>query len=212
MDVDAAGTEALVSAAREQGVRKVVYLSGVGADADASRPWFRAKGLAEESVRSSGLAFAIVRPSWTYGPGDRSLNRFVDILRILPGFFPQLGPGDQRINPVFIDDVARLVAVVVSGDAADGKIIEVGGPEILTLDDIIRVTMRAVGREKPILHVPLGLARLGGSLLELLPGQLLSEGAVEFVAQSAVADLGTLRSLFPGLSGRPLGQALATYL
>ena len=212
MDVDADGTRLLVDAASAQGVHKIVYVSGVGADPNARQTWFHAKGIAEESIRSSGLPFAIVRPSWTYGPGDSSLNRFVDILRVLPGVFPQLGPGDQRINPVFIDDVAGLVAQAVSGDILDGQTVEIGGPEILTLDDIIRVAMRVIGREKPIVHVPLGLARLGAGLLEMLPGQILSRDAVEFVTHPAVADLEGLREVLPRLSMVRLADALATYL
>jgi len=212
MGVDAAGTRAVVDAARGQGVRKIVYVSGVGADPHARQAWFRAKGLAEDSIRSSGLAFAIVRPSWTYGPGDRSLNRFVRMLRVLPGIFPQLGPGDQRLNPVFIEDVAWLVAEAATGDILDGETVEIGGPRILTLDDIIRIAMRVTGREKPIVHAPLAAARLAGFLLEFVPGQILSRDAVAFVTQSAIAESGEIGRLFPGHRTRSLEEMLPRYL
>lgn len=212
LEVDAAGTSALVRAAAEAGARKVIYLSGVGADPASARSWYRAKGLAEQAVAASGLVHAVVRPSWVYGPGDVSLNRFVRLLRTLPGPFPQLGSGDQRINPVFISDVARLVALAASGPAADGATLEIGGPEVLTMDEILRLVMRVIGREKPILHVPLELARLGGLLLEPLPGQLLSRDAVDFVVQSAVADNTELLRRFPEFELQPMEGALASYL
>ena len=88
--VDAAGTEALVAAAVLAGVRRLVYVSGAGAAADASRHWFRAKWRAEEAVRGSGITYTIFRPSWIYGPGDHSLNRFLGMSRWLP-FVPQIG-------------------------------------------------------------------------------------------------------------------------
>ena len=77
--VDAAGTEALVAAAKLAGVGHIVYISGAGAEPNAARHWFRAKWRAEEAVRGSGGAYTIFRPSWVYGPGDRSLNRFLGI-------------------------------------------------------------------------------------------------------------------------------------
>ena len=210
--VDAGGTEAIVDAAGPAGVERIVYLSGVGADPDSERTWFRAKGLAEAAVSGSGLVWSIVRPSWTFGPGDASLNRFVDLIRLVPFVFPQLGPGTQRINPVFIEDVARLVRVCVGGVTGDGATIEIGGRVVLTIDEIIEATMRAVGRVKPIVHVPIELAKLGGAAAELLPGQLLSRDAIDFITQSAIADLAELDRLLPGFELRTLEEAIATYL
>lgn len=212
LDVDALGTAALVRAAVEGGVKKFIYLSGVGADRASPRSWFRAKGLAEESVAESGLTYAIVRPSWVYGPTDVSLNRFVQMIRLVPGVFPQLGAGDQKINPVFVSDVARLVADIAGGPAADGTIIEIGGPAILTMDEILRVAMRVIERKKPIVHVPASFAKLGGLLLELMPGQLFSRDTVDFVTQPAVADNSELLRRFPGFELRELQGALSTYL
>ena len=212
MEVDARGTEAMVSAARQAGVRRFVYLSGVGADPSSDRPWFRAKGLAEAVVEGSGLRYAIVRPSWTYGPGDSSLNKFVDLIRCVPFVFPQLGSGKQRINPVFIDDVARLVVDVVEGDAAELATIEIGGRNVMTIDEIIRATMRVLGRVKPIVHVSSGLASGAAACLELLPGQLLSRGAIDFITQSAIANLQQLDRTFPGFELAGFEAAIVSYI
>ena len=212
MEVDAKGTRALVDAAVAAGVRKFVYLSGVGADEASDRNWFRAKGIAERAVRESGLEHVVIRPSWTYGPGDVSLNRFVDIIRKVPLFFPQLGDGSSQINPVFVDDVGRLVARTVTGGSADGEVVEIGGRETMTLDEVIRRTAAALDKARHIVHVPLDLVRCAGSVLERLPGQLLSRGAVEFITGSAVADLSALDRVYPDFELRTFDEAVASYL
>jgi NADH dehydrogenase len=210
-DVDARGTANVVAAGGDAGVRRIVYLSGVGADPDSDRPWFRAKAMAEAAVSGGEPAFTIVRPSWVYGPGDRSLNVFARILRLLPGAFPQLGPGDQRINPVWVGDLAAAVARTLETPAAIGARFELGGPITYTMDGIIQTLMDAMGRRKPIVHVPMGLLRVGAALAELVPGQLFSRGALEFATQGAVADLASLRRVLPDLPLTPMSEALGHY-
>lgn len=210
--VDAEGTRNLVSAAEATGVGKLVYLSGVGADASATESWFRAKGMAEAVVRDARPTGIIVRPSWVYGPEDRSLNRFAAILRWVPFAFPQLGDGSQRINPVFVGDLAELVVRSVLEETANGATIEIGGPVTYTMDMIVRLLMEAMDREKPIVHLPVEPARIGASLAELLPGRPFSRDAVRFVTQGAVADLSVLRRLFPTLDLTPMPRALARYV
>lgn len=212
MEVDARGTAALVDAAVEGGVRKLLYVSGVGADPGSDRAWYRAKGLAEAAVQASGLTHVIVRPSWVYGPEDRSLNRFVDLVRGVPLLFPQLGDGRGRISPIHVDDLARLVCEAALGTAGDGLTLEAGGPEVLTLDEVVRTAMIALGRTKPILHIPITLVKLGAALLERLPGQLLSRDAVDFVTQDGVADSAVARDRFPSFRPRTLAAGLETYL
>ncbi|MDX1578337.1 MAG: hypothetical protein R3266_07620, partial [Gemmatimonadota bacterium] len=160
----------------------------------------------------SGLAWAIVRPSWAYGPDDASLNRFVTVIRTVPFVFPQIGSGQQRINPIHIDDVSELAARAALDSRADGHVLEAGGPQTLTLDEIVRAAMRRLGREKPILHVPLGLVKLAAGFLELFPGQVLSRDAVDFVTQSGVADISTARRCFADFDPRDLERGLAEYL
>ena len=212
MEVDARGTAALVEAAAEAGVRKLVYLSGVGADPGSARTWYRAKGLAEASVRDSGLDHVIVRPSWVYGPEDRSLNRFIALIRGIPLVFPQLGDGSGRISPIHVDDLADLVCEATLGSAGDGLTLEAGGPQVLSLDDVVRAAMAALGRRRAILHIPAGLAKLAAACAELLPGQVLSRDAVDFVTQDGVADSDLARRRFPAFRPRDLATGLAEYV
>lgn len=212
MEVDARGTLRTVRAAAQVGVRRFVYLSGVGADPDAPEPWFRAKGVAEQAVAASGMAGVRIRPSWVYGPEDVSLNRFVTVLRRVPLFFPQLDRGDQRINPLFVEDLAPVVADAATAERAEGVVFEIGGPVTYSMDEIIRLVMEATGRHKPIVHFPLPLLRAGAAVLERVPGQLLSRDAVRFVTQGAVADNARFRELFPDATLTPMPEALGRYL
>ena len=212
MDVDARGTQSLARAARRAGVPKIVYLSGVGADVFSNRIWCRAKGLAEEAVREAGPRWTIVRPSWVYGPDDVSLNRFVGLIQKIPFFFPQLGSGSQQITPLYIDDLAALVRNVVVDDAGDGTVLEAGGPQTVTLDEIIATVMRVLGQEKPIVHIPLRLAKLAAKSLELFPGQILSADAIDFLTQDGIADTEEISRCFPNFRPRKLAIALEDYL
>ena len=204
------GTERLVRAATRAGVRRFVYCSGAGADPNAAKVWFRAKWFGEEAVRTSGLAHCILRPSWAYGPEDRALNRFVAFHRRLP-FVPVVGDGQQRLQPVLIDDVAEALARGADPDGPAGTF-EIGGPEVMTMDQVLETMMEVRGRRKPLVHVPAVLPKLAGFFLRVLPKPPLSPDAVDFLTGDALADTGPLLRAFQGLRLTPLGEGLARYL
>jgi NADH dehydrogenase len=210
-EIDAAGTERLVTAARAAGVRRYIYLSGAGAAPDARYHWFRAKWRAEEAVRGSGIPYVILRPSWVYGPEDHSLNRFLAMSRSLP-FVPMIGDGNrQRLQPVFIDDVGRAVAGVVENRATDGRAFELGGPEVLTMNEIVRTALEVMGRRRWLLSAPKGLMKALAALLRFLPGPPLTPDAIDFITMDALADSSALVETL-GLRLTPLREGLATYL
>ena len=208
--VDAGGTEALVAAAKASGVRRIVYMSGAGAAPDATKHWFRAKWRAEEAVRASGIAYTIFRPSWIYGPGDRSLNRFLGMSRFLP-FVPQIGNGSQLLAPVFVGDIGALVADALASGAAANMTLEVGGPATVTMDEVIRTALRVLHRRRFILHTPVVLMKVATAPLTLLPSPPMTPSAIDFVVQAAPVDTGPLREVLPR-KFMPLSEALATYL
>jgi NADH dehydrogenase len=192
------------------GVGRFVYASGSGAAPDAAKVWYRAKWGGEQAVLASGVPAAIVRPSWVYGPEDRALNRFVAFHRRLP-FVPVVGNGRQRLQPVFVDDVA---AVLARGAAPDGPtgVYEIGGPEVMTMDEVLATMMSVIGRRKPLVHIPALVPKLAGSLLRLLPKPPLSPDAVDFLTGDAVANTTSLVEAFPDIHLTPLRDGLMTYL
>jgi uncharacterized protein YbjT (DUF2867 family) len=192
--VDYAGAVALLDAARSSGVRHFIYISGAAANEASNHPAFRAKGRAERAIRESGLDYTIFRPSLVYGVGDRVLSGFAQLMRVVP-VFPVPGTGSQKIQPVLVDDLAACVALALSSKGRNGTF-EVGGPELMTFDEMVRLIMEITGRRRPIVHIPEGLMRLVGAMLEKLPTPLLTRDAVTFVTADNACDIGPLRAEF----------------
>ncbi len=210
-EIDAAGTERLVLAAKEAGVKRYIYLSGAGAAPDAGYHWFRAKWRAETAVRESGIPYVILRPSWIFGPEDVALNRFLGMSRFLP-FVPMIGDGNrQRLQPVFVDDVGRAVAEAVDNPAAENQVLAIGGPAVLTMNEIVRTALRVAGRRRLLLSAPKGVMKLAATFLQFMPGPPLTPDAIEFITQDALADPAEVQSKL-GITVTPLPEALATYL
>ncbi len=208
--VDAEGTENLVRAAKAAGVKRCVYLSGAGAAPEGPH-WFRAKWRAETAVRESGLTYTILRPSWVYGPEDRSLNRFLSMSRFLP-FVPLIGNvGKQRMQPVFVDDVGRAVAESLDNPAAANQIFELGGPEVMSMTEVVRAALQVAGRKRLLLSSPKAVMKLVASVLQFAPGRPLSPDAVDFITGDALGDSAAIQRAL-GLRLTPLREGLATYL
>jgi NADH dehydrogenase len=210
-EVDAKGTENLVRAAKEAGAKRYVYLSGAGTAPDAPYHWFRAKWRAEVAVRESGLLHTIFRPSWIFGPEDKALNRFLGMSRFLP-FVPLIGSaGKQRLQPVFIDDVGRAVAEALIHPTADNQVFEIGGPDVLTMKEIVGAALEVSGRRRLLLSAPKPVMKLAASVLQFMPGRPLTPDAVDFITMDALADP-TRAEITLGIKMTPLREALATYL
>jgi NADH dehydrogenase len=208
--IDAQGTARLVAAAVEAGVGRVVYISGAGAAPDAERHWFRAKWRAEEAVRASGITYTIIRPTWIFGPRDVSLNRFLGFARRLP-FVPLTNAGGQLLAPVFIDDAASLAADALVDPAAADQVFELGGPETMTMREIVRRALQVAGLRRPILPGPTPLLKLAAWPLSFLPTPPLTPSAVDFINQPATVDLAPLMERMPRRL-TPFEEGLATYL
>ena len=208
--VDYQGTVNQVEAAKQAGVARFVYVSGVGAAQDASQHWFVSKWKAEEAVRTSGITHVIVQPTWVYGPEDVSLNRFMGFAKRLP-FIPTFGNGQQLMQPIFVDDLARIIADALDNPDANDQTFEAGGPDQLSMDDVVRTALEVTGKKRPIFHQPAAVGKLMATLLQVLPGPPLTPDSIDFITNEAVADNAALERVFaPKLT--PLREALATYM
>jgi len=206
--VDYGGTVALLEAAKACSVERFIYISGVAADEQSGHPAFRAKGRAEREIRESGLSYTIFRPSLVFGPGDSTVNLFVKTLRFAP-VFAVPGTGRQRLQPVFVDDLAACVTLALTDDQrARNETFEVGGPEPMTFDDLIRLLMDVTGRHRPIVHVPEGMMRAAGFLAEKLPRPKFSRDAVSFVTADHVCNIAPLVEKL-GIKLTPVRQAMS---
>lgn len=187
--VDYIGTTNQVDAAKTAGVKRFVYVSGVGAAPTVEQHWFRFKWLAEQHVMLSGLEWTIVRPTWVYGPGDHSLNKIVGFGKFLP-FIPLFSDGKQDMQPVFIDDLARVIADAATLPEGANELFEVGGPQVMSMNEVINTSLEVQGKKRPILHQPVIVGKALGTIASFLPvaKKQLSSDAVEFIIQPAVAD------------------------
>ncbi len=177
--IDYGGAVALIDAAKQAGVDQFIYISGAAADENSTHPGFRAKGRAERAIRESGLTWTILRPSLVYGPEDKVVNGLARALRFAP-VFGVPGTGRQKVQPVLVDDLAACVMLAVSGRGRNATY-EIGGPDLMTFDEMMRIIMDASGHRRPLFHIPEGVMRGVGGLLEKLPKPLLSHDAVTFV-------------------------------
>lgn len=208
--VDAEGTENLCEAIKKTKINRVVYISGAGTDPHRPEPWFRAKVRAEAAVKNLGRDFVILRPSWVYGPGDRSLNRFVQFAKILP-FVPVIGNGLSRVSPLFIEDLARVCVKALTYSTAKNKIIDIGGPHIMTMNEVQQTVLDVLGKRKPLFHQPVGLMKIVGSVAEFLPKPPLSREAIAFITMDIPVDCKTAEKIFD-MRFTSLRDALMGYL
>jgi NADH dehydrogenase len=209
-EVDLKGTRHQVDAAEDAGVKRFVYVSGVGASKFAEQHWYRYKWEAEKYVEDSGMQWVVVRPTWVYGPDDASLNRLLGFAKRLP-FVPIFGNGDQSMQPVFIDDVGRVLADAALAPEAANQVFELGGPEVMSMNEVIRTALEVRGKKRALLHQPAFVGKAIGRLASLLPSPPLSADAIDFITHPAVADnMRLMQVLSPRLT--PLREGLATYL
>jgi len=191
---------------------RFLYVSGVTVSAEATAPWNRAKWQAEETIRGSGLDWTIVRSCWMYGPGDVSLGRLLGYSDRLP-FVPVFGDGRDAVSPVFVEDAGRLFAhIVQEPDRAIDTTFALGGPDQVSLNEFLCLALRAMGRRRPVLHIPRRIGRLQGSLLQHLPGRPLTPDAVDFVSQGGAVtdqDRALLAERFPEFRPVALRQGLS---
>lgn len=170
--VMAVGTGNLVEAARECDVRRIVMMSALGTGPNATVPFFRAKWAAEQAVGSSSIDHVVLRPSFVFGADGGALPRFVRVARLFP-LTPVIGPGTQRVQPIWIDDVVRAVRLAVEGEGSNGPV-EIGGPDAVTWNDLWRRLKAVLGTRRPSIHVPFWLARGPAALFERIPPALLT--------------------------------------
>jgi len=150
-------TRRLFDAAREAGVQRVVHVSIANADAGSDLPYYRGKGLLERDLAESGLSYAIVRPTVLFGDDAILLQNIAWLLRRLP-VFAVVGGGGYRLQPVHVDDLARLC--VELGERGENLGRDAAGPETLTYAELVSALRESVGSRAVVVHVPqrLGLA------------------------------------------------------
>jgi uncharacterized protein YbjT (DUF2867 family) len=168
------GTRDLVAAARDAGVKRFVLMSALGTSAETRDlvPYFHAKWETEETVTASGLEHVVFRPSFVFARDGGILPTFRRLARLTP-VTPIIGSGKQRIQPIWVDDVAAYFAAAIDKPEANGKTFELGGPDVVSWNEFWERLKHALGmRRRPSLHVPVRLMRMNALVTERLPGNI----------------------------------------
>ncbi|MFH5799772.1 complex I NDUFA9 subunit family protein [Haladaptatus sp. CMAA 1911] len=167
MSVHLGGTRNVVRAAEEHDVGKIVQMSALGADPTGPTEYIRAKGRAENLVRESDRRWTIFRPSVVFGEG----SKFLSFTRKLtpPYLAPLPGGGDTRFQPIWVGDLAPMLADGIE-KSRDGDTYEIGGPEVLTLAEVAKLARRAEGQSVTVLPIPMELAAVGLKVGGAIPG------------------------------------------
>ena len=206
---------AVARAAASVGAR-MVHVSAIGADEHSASRYARAKAAGEKAVLSAIPAATIMRPSVVFGSEDEFTNRFAALARMSPAL-PLIGGGVTRMQPVYVGDVATAVADAVDGKTRAGATYELGGPEVLTMREIMKIILATTERRRMLLSLPFGLAKLQAMLLQFAPGALkLTPDQVELLrSDNVVSDAAkaaglTLEGL--GISPDSLEAVASQYL
>jgi len=205
----------VMNAARGAGVRRVLHMSSLGAAEHAPSRYLRSKAAAEAAVRAvphpeqPHPAVTIFRPSVIFGAGDSLTNRFASLLRLSFGVLP-LARARARFAPICVLDVAEAFVRALTQAASVGATYELCGPEVLTLEQIVRLTARVAGLPCHIVPMPDAFARLQGVVLGLLPGKPFSLDNFRSLTIDSVCREDGCAAL--GVAPRPLLAELPLYL
>jgi uncharacterized protein YbjT (DUF2867 family) len=204
------GAENVAREAVAAGVARFVLVSGIGADRYSSSPYIRSRGRGEVMVRQAFPSATIVRPGAMFGPGDALFSTLAELARLLP-VLPLIG-GGTRLQPVFVEDVAKAITNILSNPSTVGHTYELAGPGVYTLRDLVNMTLRIMGKRRLLIPVPFAVAEIQARLFEFLPNPPLTTGQVDLLKVDNIASK-TLPG-FQDLEIRPktVEKVLPTYI
>ena len=179
--VMAQATRDLVAASKDAGIERFVLMSALGASEQTKdvTPYFNAKWAMERAVIESGIEYVAFRPSFVFGRGG-ALPTFMKQVRYSP-VVTVIGSGKQRIQPIWVEDVAEYFARAVDAPAAANRLFEIGGPDVVTWDELYLTIAKVLGKRRKLAHVPSSLARTGAQLTQWAPGAPLTTDQIAMI-------------------------------
>ncbi len=208
--IHAEGAGLVARLAAAAGVARLVHISAIGADPDAASRYAATKGIGEALLREAFPTATILRPSLVFGPEDALFNRFAGMARLSP-VMPVIC-GDTRFQPVYVGDVADAVMAALARPDAAGAVYELGGPRVWQFRELLAYILKETGRNRRLMDVPMGLARLQARIMELVPGKPLTRDQLLMLQQDnvAAADMPGLHEL--GIVPTPVELVVPSYL
>jgi uncharacterized protein YbjT (DUF2867 family) len=177
--------QTMLEAMRASGVRRLLQMSALHAG-DGESHYLKARGEAEALLRASDIAWTLLRPSVIAGPGDGLFCRFAQLLRFAPGL--PLGGADARFQPVWVGDVADAFVRALDDDTTIGRSYDLVGPEVMTLGEIVRLTLKTKGWTRIVMPLPKALGRVQAEVGEHLPGKPISRDNWRSLQRDSTSD------------------------
>ncbi len=208
LQAEGAGRVARLSAAA--GVARMVQISAIGADPASPSQYARTKAEGEAAVLAAMPAATVLRPSLVFGAEDQFFNRFAGLAQLLP-FMPVIC-GDTKMQPVYVGDVADAVIAALANPEAAGRTYELGGPRVWTFREILAWILRETRRKRPMIDIPLGLARFQAAVAERVPGKPFTRDQLLLLQRDNVAAAGALGLGDLGIAATPVELVVPEYL
>ena len=201
----------IASVARRVGAKRLVHLSGIGADAASPSPYIRSRGEGEAAVQAAFPGAVIIRPAVMFAQDDSFLTTILRLLRVLPAY-PIFGDGRTRLQPVYADDVAAAITQLLRQSKKPSPIYELAGPRVYSYEELLRTIARTAGLRPVLMRTPFALWDAVAGLAEILPHPPLTRNQVELMQIDTTAsdNLPGLREL--GISPRSLEEELEAML
>ena len=195
--VNRVGAANVAQAAKSAGgVQQFIHVSAVGAVNNPEFPYLQSKWQGEQAIIDSGLPYTIIRPSIIFGEGDEFLNSLAALVRLFP-LVPVVASGRNRLQPIWVDDVAQCIALSLSRHDLHGHILELGGPEQLSYNEIVSAVARVMGKRRLRLHVPMWLMRLNVALMQLTMSRPpINSEMLKMMRVRNVAEVGIVEQIF----------------
>lgn len=191
------GTQNVLTAAKKAGVKRFVQMSALGASPNGVSKYQTSKWRAEEEVRLSGIPHTILRPSIIFGPRDGFVTQMVQVMKAAPIIRPVVGTGKYPFRPIYIDDVVDCFVQALTVPAATGKTIEVGGPDELSLEQMLDTIAQCIGLQKPAVHIPFRLMYANAAILQrILPKPPVTTDQLRMLQQGSTCDITTMLQTF----------------
>ncbi|HEX2989789.1 MAG TPA: NAD(P)H-binding protein [Anaerolineales bacterium] len=197
LTTDIEGTRTLAQAARDAGIQRFIYLSHIGADRASAFPIQKAKGIAEEHIRRSGVPYTIIRSSVLFGPEDRFTNNLAGIMRVVPFIFPIPSDGRSLIQPLWVEDLVTCLVWTLDNPETINQTYEVGGGEYFTLRQVLETLMDVTRRRRLLVPLPVPWMRALLVMLDsLVPNFNISTYWLDYVAVNRTCPVDNLPRTF----------------
>lgn len=195
--VDVEGSKVLAQACKQAGVRRIVFLSHLGADRASAYPVFKAKAIAEHFFLNSGVSTTIVRSAVAFGPNDQFTTSFLKLIRLSPFIFFIPGDGHNLLQPIWVEDLTTCMQMIVDDDETAGQIFSIGGGEYLTLHEVLDEIMATARIKRRIVPMsPIFLRGLSVWFEQGLPWFPISVYWLDYLATDRTCALDTLPRRF----------------